>query len=170
MRLFLSQGYAETTVEQIAAAAEVSQSTFFRYFATKEETVLFDQYDPMMVESFLSQPADMKPLDAIRVALTDVFTRMTAEETELEHARMRLVSSVPELRVVVMDQFTSGLTLLTDMVAERLGRDPKDFAIRMWAGAVLGVAIAAFYGREDTDFVEALDRGFALLEAGLPLD
>src|SRR3954466_4638603 len=90
LRLFLEQGYAETTVEQIAAAAEVSQSTFFRYFATKEETVLYDQFDPVMAESFLNQPADMTPLDAVRAAMTDVFARLPQEETDLEVSRMRL--------------------------------------------------------------------------------
>jgi AcrR family transcriptional regulator len=170
LRLFLEQGYAETTVEQIAAAAEVSQSTFFRYFATKEETVLYDQFDPVMAESFLNQPADMAPLDAVRAAMTDVFARLPQEETDLEVSRMRLISAVPELRTAVMDQFSSGLNLLTSMLAERLGRDPSDFALRVWAGAVLGVAFAAFLHTDGRDFATNMDRAFALLDAGLPMD
>ena len=47
--LFQQQGYAATTVEQIAAAAEVSQSTFFRYFPSKEHVVLYDDYDPILI-------------------------------------------------------------------------------------------------------------------------
>jgi len=39
LRLFAEQGYSKTTVEQIAEAAEVSSSTFFRYFQTKEAIV-----------------------------------------------------------------------------------------------------------------------------------
>jgi len=170
LRLFLEQGYPETTVEQIAAAAEVSQSTFFRYFATKEDTVLYDQFDPVMAESFLSQPADMKPLDAVRAALAHVFAQLPREQTDLEVARMRLISAVPELRMAVMDQFSSGLNLLTSMLAERLDRDPSDFALRTWAGAVLGVAFAAFLKTDGQDFTTNMDRAFALLDAGLPLD
>jgi AcrR family transcriptional regulator len=45
MRLFREQGWEETAVEQIAEAAEVSPSTFFRYFPTKEDVVLLDEYD-----------------------------------------------------------------------------------------------------------------------------
>jgi AcrR family transcriptional regulator len=170
LRLFLERGYAETTVEQIAAAAEVSQSTFFRYFATKEDTVLFDQFDPPMIESFLSQPPDMKPLDAIRAAIAEVLGQLPTEATELEVGRMRLISTVPELQVAALDQFRSGLAVLTEMVAQRLGRDPDDFAVRIWSGAVLGAAFAAFLGSDGADFTESMDRAFALFDAGLPLD
>ena len=56
LRLFREQGYGATTVEQIAEAAEVSPSTFFRYFQTKDALVLTDDYDPIMVERFRAQP------------------------------------------------------------------------------------------------------------------
>ena len=56
LRLFREQGYQRTTVEQIAAAAEVSPSTFFRYFPTKEDLVLQDDMDTRMVEAFERQP------------------------------------------------------------------------------------------------------------------
>jgi len=52
LRLFREQGYQRTTVEQIAAAAEVSPSTFFRYFPTKEDLVLQDDMDTRLVEAF----------------------------------------------------------------------------------------------------------------------
>lgn len=42
-QLFVTQGYDATTVDQIADAVEVSQRTFFRYFANKEEVALFVQ-------------------------------------------------------------------------------------------------------------------------------
>jgi len=51
-----SSGYQRTTVEQIAAAAEVSPSTFFRYFPTKEDLVLQDDMDTRLVEAFERQP------------------------------------------------------------------------------------------------------------------
>ena len=55
------QGYEATTVEQIADAAEVSSSTFFRYFPAKEDTVLTDEYDEITVASPRAQPPELSP-------------------------------------------------------------------------------------------------------------
>src|SRR5262249_44921406 len=61
LRLFREQGYAATTVEQIAAAAEISPSTFFRYFPTKEDVVLYDDLDPLLIAAFDAQPPELSP-------------------------------------------------------------------------------------------------------------
>src|SRR5260370_2276893 len=70
LRLFKERGYAETTIEQIAAAAEISPSTFFNYFPTKEDVVLFDRYDPMIFSMMTSIPAS-EPLSAVLNGLLD---------------------------------------------------------------------------------------------------
>ncbi|HEV7975778.1 TetR family transcriptional regulator [Amycolatopsis sp.] len=172
LRLFREQGYAQTTVDQIAEAAEISPSTFFRYFPTKEETVLYDELDPILIEAFTAQPEDLSPIAAIRATLREVFTRLPAEDLEREKSRQALVFAVPELRAATLDQFSAGLTMLAEAAAVRSGREKDDFAVRIWAGAIVGVALAAFLAIVDDpapDFVEGMDRGFALLEEGLPL-
>src|SRR5215831_2993472 len=83
LRLIREQGYQATTVEQIAAAAEVSPSTFFRYFPTKEDVVTYDALDPMFLEALRAQPPDLRPIQAIRAAFHEVFrTRATQEMLE----------------------------------------------------------------------------------------
>ena len=73
MRLFAEQGYAATTVDQIAEAAEVSQSTFFRYFPTKEDLVLTDEYDPAIVAAMRAMPPAMNAaLSALSVERSGV--------------------------------------------------------------------------------------------------
>ena len=91
LRLFQAQGYDATTVEQIAEAAEISPSTFFRYFPTKEDVVLYDYTDPLLIAAFEAQPPEMSPIQATRVALRKVFTRLPAEDFAVQWQRGRLI-------------------------------------------------------------------------------
>src|SRR5690242_10167116 len=94
LRLFRANGYQRTTVEQIAAAAEVSPSTFFRYFPTKEDVVLQDDMDTRMVEAFARQPPDLAPIPAVRAALQEAWRSFTPEEWELIRESGRLSMEV----------------------------------------------------------------------------
>src|SRR5215211_8796446 len=69
LRLFRERGYEATTVSQIAEASEVSESTFFRYFPTKEDVVLWDEFDPPIFEAFGTQPAELGLIRALRYAI-----------------------------------------------------------------------------------------------------
>jgi len=172
MRLFMAQGYADTTVDQIADAAEVSPSTFFRYFPTKEDVVLGDDYDAAMVVAFRAQPPGLTPMQAIRAAIRATFADMPPDALARQRARMQLVKAVPELRAAAMDDYTRSMRLLAELLAERLGREPDEFPVQVFAGAVVGVALAAMQSEleQSTDnFTSVLDRGFELLESGLPL-
>lgn len=172
LRLFGEQGYAETTVDQIAAAAGVSPATFFRYFPTKEDTVLYDRLDPVMMELFRDQPLELTPTEAMRATLRDSFKAVGDDEWKLENERQRLAFNAPELRAKLMDQLYAGIDLLAALAAERIGRPPDDPAVRNWAGAVVGVVMAAYPatgGHRLQDYLEQIDRGLAHLEAGLPL-
>src|SRR5437764_7548789 len=113
LRLFREQGYAETTVEQIAEAAEVSPSTFFRYFPTKEDVVLTDDIDPIVLRALREQPPELPPLQAIRAAIHAAFEQLAGDAWEQERERHRLVMSVPELRSALLDEFTRTDTMLT---------------------------------------------------------
>jgi AcrR family transcriptional regulator len=172
LRLFAQQGYQATTVEQIAEAAEVSPSTFFRYFPTKEDVVLYDVLDPPVLAAFRAQPAALNPIQALRGAMRQVFAELPAEEVEAQRERDRLVRSVPELRAAMMDEFARNLDMLAELVAERVGRRADELAVRTLAGAVIGVGIAMWYTAPDqtlTDFMALMDAGLAQLEAGLRL-
>jgi AcrR family transcriptional regulator len=75
LRLFRDQGYEATAVSQIAEAAEVSESTFFRYFPTKEDVVMWDRFDPLILDAVRLQPAGSGPIVALRGAFRDVLGR-----------------------------------------------------------------------------------------------
>jgi AcrR family transcriptional regulator len=172
LRLFREQGYDATTVSQIAEAADVSESTFFRYFATKEAVALWDEFDPLVVAAFLSQPADARPIPAMRAAARAVFGQLSIEDHAELRQRVGLVLSVPELRAASFEQLGPTLGMLGDAVAERAGRRPDDLAVRAVVGAVIGVWMAAVFAAVDdpsADILTLMDEAMAQLEAGLPL-
>jgi AcrR family transcriptional regulator len=167
LRLFREQGYDATTVQQIIEEVEVSESTFFRYFPTKADVVLTDEFDPMIARLFRDQPSEMNAIAALRVAFKTAFGQLTAEDELAQQDRMILIPAVPELRAAMLDQFASAMGLLGELVAERSGRSPDDVAVRSLAGAVVGVAMAAMFmvaEEPSFDLPEKLDQAMACLE------
>ncbi len=172
LRLFQEQGYDATTVEQIAAAAEVSPSTFFRYFPTKEDVVLYDALDPLLFAAFRAQPPELSPIQAVRRALREVYQRMSRAELARQIERGQLVLTVPELRMRMLDQLAQGVQMMAQLVAERTGRRADDLAVRALAGAMVGALMGPLLtGPLDatTDFFALMDAGLAYLESGMSL-
>ena len=169
IRLFREQGYEATTIEQIAEVVEIAPSTFFRYFRAKEDLVLTDEYDPLVIEAFRAQPADLGPVQAIRGALRAVFGELTNAESADMRERAELALSVPELRAGMFDQFAQTVRQVTDLAAERLGRPADDFGVCTMAGAFLGVMLSAelyWLEHEGSDLVALLDDALMRLESG----
>jgi AcrR family transcriptional regulator len=137
LRLFQRNGYAATSVEAIAAAAEVSPSTFFRYFPTKEDVVLSDFVDETTISRFVDAPAELSLVEALTYAVRTGLAELPEEDFELEHLRNRLIRDVPELRRGMMAEMMRPMELLAVAIGQRLGRGVDD-DVKMYAGAVIG--------------------------------
>lgn len=99
LRLFAEQGYAATTVDEIAEAAGVARRTFFRYFPSKEDAV-FPDHDSTVVEVsrvLESAAPDDDPLLVVCRGIREV-ARMYAADPQASVARYRLLREVPALR------------------------------------------------------------------------
>jgi AcrR family transcriptional regulator len=172
MRLFEEKGYAATTVDQIAEEAEVSQSTFFRYFPTKEDVVLTDDYDPLIIAAIKRQPPEVHPIDAVIEAMREVFGALTPEEMDAEQRRQTLFVAVPELRARVLQQTVEIVGMFGEVIAERQGLPKDDVSSRVMAGAIVGVVLAITpvgHGSFDFSDIERVADGLRLLRDGLPL-
>ena len=172
LRLFREHGYEATTIEQIAAAVDISPRTFFRYFPTKEDVVLFDSTDPLMFAAFEAQPPEVSVIEALRRAFHEVYEGLTPGELAREQDRQKLIRSVPDLRARMLDDLVGTIDLLAEMVALRVGRSPGDVAVRSFSGALIGLFIGVFLAVDEVepiDYVELFDAALAQLEAGLPL-
>jgi AcrR family transcriptional regulator len=173
LRLFLEKGFEATTIEEIAEAADIASSTFFNYFPTKEDVVLQDNLDPVLVEAIHMEPAGLHPIAVLRKAIHTVFSHLTPEQHTIFQQRLGLIASNPTLRAAFLNQSANQLDEVVAMVAERAGRSSGEFAVRNLAGALLGVMMAVFLAAAndpDADVLGLADQALAHLEAGLPLD
>jgi AcrR family transcriptional regulator len=134
MRLFVECGYDATTVSEVAAAAGVSPMTVYRHFPTKEDLVLYDQYDPLIAARVAARPAG-EPL-ALRIGRALVEATRTAVEPsgkDLLLARLRLMIDTPALRARHLDSQYATQKAIADAL---LGDAPDPEAeFRTWVVA-----------------------------------
>jgi AcrR family transcriptional regulator len=155
MRLFTERGYEATTVADVAAAAEVSSMTVFRYFPTKEDLVLADEYDPVIADRIRARPAGEPLMHRIGAALVESTADHGPADRAMLLARLRLGLTVPALRARMWDgQYQTQHYIVEALRGE--ARDPdQEFELWVATGACIAAATAAIVrwaeqgGRED---------------------
>jgi AcrR family transcriptional regulator len=167
VRLIESNGYANTTIEQIAEAAEVSPSTFFRYFSSKQSVLMTDDIDRLTVSALASQPADVPTIQAFRRALQVTWADLSEDERRFEIRCRRLVLSIPELGELQHVEHRRSAAHMGVAECRRLARDPDDFEVHVFFGALLGAVLTAL--STTPDMPRAVFRALDFVEAGLPL-
>ena len=172
MRLFRKQGYEATSVEQIAAAAEISPSTFYRYFPSKEDLILYDPLDMTIIEVFRDQPLNLGIIPAIRATIHEAFKNLSDEEIAEMQEKERIMRAVPALRARSIDELIKSLDSFAKVLAERLGRSSDDLVVRTVVGAIMGVIMSVYFAVSEDyfpNFLNLLDTALELLETGLNL-
>jgi AcrR family transcriptional regulator len=139
LKLFREQGYQATTIDQIAAAADISQSTFFRYFPTKEDVVVEDAFDDLFVTAFGEAGKTADPVAELRRTIAAAMAVMPDTEWEKSEERAALVLSEPALRARSLDNLLTVSARATRALAESAGRPADDVGVAALTGAVMGV-------------------------------
>lgn len=124
---FLARGFDRVTVEEIAAATEVSPMSVYRWFGTKEALVIWDEFDPPILVEVERRLADQQPLAAVRDALMSILDEVWDRERGLALDRARLIFREPALAAA----------------AERNGRALQD----AFAGLFAAAGVPAFDAR-----------------------
>ncbi|MFI7408864.1 TetR/AcrR family transcriptional regulator [Streptomyces sp. NPDC049627] len=172
--LIKEQGYDATTIEQIADRAEVSPSTVFRYFPTKEDIVLTDEYDSLMLEELRARPAGESWMDSMRYVMQKGIDALMTEDPEVVRVRAHLAVQVPAIRSRMVESMSATGRLLRGAIAERHGLDPDSLEVRVYAMSLIGglMEVNLYWGENDCegDLRELLNRGMGVLEHGLPTE
>ena len=139
IRLFKKRGYEQTTIEQIAAAAEISPSTFFNYFPSKEEVVIYDEYDPQLFAGLMAESHGESMSTTLR-RLMEKFGDVLHGDREVIFERAKLGLEVPELRARFWEEMEKARDLFATFIASRTGRSADDFELRVISMALVGAA------------------------------
>src|SRR5438270_2050549 len=171
--LFSEKGFDAVTIDDIAAAADVSRRTFFRYYASKEDVILSDHPKRLgeLQAALNRRPAGEPALTALRHAIMSLVS--TYEEAR-EHMlrRFRLMNTTPALEARSLCLQRNWETSVTEMLAERMGVDP---AADLRPGVVAATTMAAMRvatanwlaGGGHADLPVIVDSALDLLDGGL---
>jgi AcrR family transcriptional regulator len=174
LQLFESQGFEAITVEDIAAAADVSPRTFFRYFETKLDVVMARNVDDGddLEALVAARPASEGPIEAVHQVIREKLAGKTVEADDSTLREMRVVMSTPSLRAICVERFHDHIDGLAGIFATRLGAGPHDLRPHILAGAVSATLLTIMDrwvadGARPERLVAVLDEAFGALEAGL---
>lgn len=155
VRLFTERGYDETSVADIAEAADVSKRTFFLHFPTKEDVLLAgsDERVTSAVRAIAERPPGTSPRDALAAAAEQMITNVSEGDLPagLAALRARLVVSAPSVQARVLHTTFTAQT----RIAAALHAAYPDVLDEVTAAAVVG----ALMGAISAAAVTSLQRG-----------
>ena len=170
--LFSERGYAATTIDDIAAAVDVSPRTFFRYFPTKEDLVV--AIGATGLDHFLEALRYRPPEESLQVALRAAIGESLAtgwEDTTKVRSFLTLLRETPALRARWLEEAYGKRDLMAEVIAARTDTDPADLRNLLIAGAItltINTALQVWADQEDEpDATPFVYRGLA--ELAFPL-
>lgn len=177
LRLFAAKGFQATTIEDIAAAAEMAPRTFFRYFPTKEEVVFWSEFPPMLAGFVARRPDDEPALEALQHGIVEGLAAVWDQDEERERMleRLRLAFRTPALHPRMRQQQAGWAAELAEILADRLDERPDNLEVRIIAAAVAAavwVAAEEWQAQDDGEgeLGALIDQALGtVLGAGAPL-
>nr|WP_246381530.1 TetR/AcrR family transcriptional regulator [Prauserella isguenensis] len=156
LRLFAEHGFTSVTIERVADEAEVSPSTVYRYFGTKEQLVLYDETDPDLLRRFDGLLNDHGPVEALRRVLGELEDHLPADESLLR-TRIHLMLSEPSVRKALGAEIDQVEALLRDILAIHTGLGLDSLRLRVFVSSMVHGLIALIEYWHDTGYREPLE-------------
>jgi AcrR family transcriptional regulator len=173
--LFEAESYGAVTIERIAAAADVSPSSVYRYFGTKEQIVLWDEYDPVWIGELRDEIKGKPPMVALRRAAEVLIVGPLTTDEEYVRRRTRFIMEEPSIEAASALALYEAAELIGKTLSEALGREHGDLEIQLVSHALVGAVTGAIHHWYESEFsaplaslleqvLEALDKGFRFAE------
>lgn len=169
--LFETEGFGAVTIERIAASADVSPSSVYRYFGTKEQLVLWDEYDPVWIDRLFEEIKTESPAVALRRAAEVLIVGPLTTDEEYVRRRTRLIMEEPSIEAASALALYEAAEMIGKTLSEALGREHGDLEIQLLSHALVGAITGAIHHWYESGFarplgellqraLDALDRGF----------
>ncbi len=177
LRLVAERGFDDVTIEDIAAAADVSPRTFFNYFGSKEDVIVNpdpDRVDRLRAQLASHTSAEEQPLDVIESVLVATVDEMNDRREEWL-LRLRLVREIPALTPRHLAAYDAMEKALVDDVVRRTGLDASTDVLPVLVAAAAMAAVRAAiarWGAGDglTPLPDLLRESFVALRGGLRVE
>jgi AcrR family transcriptional regulator len=138
LELFAARGFDHVTIEDICADAEVSKTTFYRYFDSKEDVLLGSSHQKLqeMATALAQRPATETAIVAVRNAFLEVAAEYQSQRAQ-RLAVNRIVRTTPSLAARNLEQQTAWENLLREFFADRDGVDTPELSHLVRAAKVV---------------------------------
>lgn len=164
--LFARQGYDGTTVAQIAAAAGVTEMTFYRHFGSKDQLLVDDPYDPIIAAAIGHQPADLPALLRAVRGIRAAWRGMPITEEGQVRERLAIVAATPGLAAAVRaGTAATEAAIATELVAGGADRETAAIAASAVMAALM-TAVLQWGAAGDGSLSAAVELALDVLEAG----
>lgn len=174
LRLFIANGFDDTTVDDVARAVGISRRTLFRYFASKNDLPWgeFDKLLDQMRIRLATAPDDVSLREQMRQAILE-FNRVPSEEASNHRGRMELLLKVPTLAAYSTLRYRAWRQVLAEHIGNRLDLAAGDLVPQTVAWIYLGVCLAAYehwLAHPEADLNDLLSQGLRVVGGQLDME
>jgi AcrR family transcriptional regulator len=172
--LFDERGFEDVSVEEIAQAADVSPSSVYRYFGTKEQIVLHDEFDVAFVDAVEAELASHPPIEAVRRAVAQLMAEFFGRDDELARRKVGYAYDEPALRAATLQVTDGFIPSVADALARASGRHADELDVQVIASVLVWSLVTAarhwHTGGYRTSLSDELDAALDIVHGGLRLD
>ncbi len=171
--LFEAHGYADVTVERIAAASDISPSSVYRYFGKKEHVVLWDENDTIWSAHIPQGLRSHPPLEPLRFMVDALVSGVLRSDQARLRRRISLIMREPSVEAASALQAYRAAEAFGTAVSEALGREHGDLEIQLFSHALVGAVVGGLHhwyeGAFSTPLETIMRRAAASFERGFGL-